>query len=53
MFRNLSPVVGPVAEINNYLLPMWMIAFGVFLIRYREKRRKISPVPVIAPVNPP
>jgi hypothetical protein len=52
MFRNLSPVVGPVAEINNYLLPIWMIAFGVFLIRYREKRRKISPVPVIAPVSP-
>jgi len=35
MFRNLTTVVGPVAEVNNYLLPLWMILFGVVLIRYR------------------
>jgi hypothetical protein len=34
MFRNVSPVVAPVADANNYLLPLWMIGFGVALIRY-------------------
>jgi hypothetical protein len=34
MFRNVTGVVGPVAELNNYLLPVWMIAFGVGLLRY-------------------
>ena len=33
MFRNVTPLVGWVAEINNYLLPVWMIVFGVALIR--------------------
>jgi hypothetical protein len=36
MFRNLTTVVAPVASINNYLLPLWMIAFGVILLRERE-----------------
>lgn len=36
MFRNLTPLVAPVAGINNYLLPLWMIAMGVVLLRYRE-----------------
>lgn len=35
MFRNLTTVVAPVAMINNYLLPLWMIVFGVVLVRYR------------------
>jgi hypothetical protein len=34
MFRNVTDVVDPVAEINNYLLPAWMIVFGVGLLRY-------------------
>jgi len=33
MFRNVTGVVAPVAEVNNYLLPLWMIAFGGGLIR--------------------
>ena len=37
MFRNTTTVVAPVAEVNNYLLPLWMIVFGVSLIR-RERR---------------
>jgi hypothetical protein len=36
MFRNLTTVVAPVAAINNYLLPLWMITFGVILLRHRE-----------------
>jgi len=37
MFRNLTSAVAPVAAINNYLLPIWMIAFGVLLIRERPE----------------
>jgi hypothetical protein len=36
MFRNVTSVVAPVAAVNNYLLPLWMIVFGVVLIRLRE-----------------
>lgn len=36
MFRNAAPAVAPVAEVNNYLLPVWMIVFGVSLVRYRK-----------------
>jgi hypothetical protein len=35
MFRNVSGIVAPVAAINNYLLPLWMIVFGIALLRYR------------------
>jgi hypothetical protein len=35
MFRNVTDVVEPIAAVNNYLLPLWMIIFGVFLVRYR------------------
>lgn len=34
MFRNVTTVVAPIAEVNNYLLPIWMIVFGVSLIRH-------------------
>ena len=33
MFRNATPLLDPVASVNNYLLPLWMIIFGVALIR--------------------
>jgi hypothetical protein len=33
MFRNVTAIVAPVAELNNYLLPAWMIVFGVMLLR--------------------
>jgi hypothetical protein len=33
MFRNLTSAVAPVAAVNNYLLPLWMIVFGVVLLR--------------------
>jgi hypothetical protein len=38
MFRNVTTAVGPVAEVNNYLLPVWMIVFGVGLLRAPRTR---------------
>ena len=35
MFRNVTGSVAIVADVNNYLLPAFMIVFGVFLIKYR------------------
>jgi len=35
MLRNVTPAVAPVAAANNYLLPLWMILFGVVLVRLR------------------
>jgi len=37
MFRNTFSGTASLAEINNYLLPLWMIVFGVSLIRYAVK----------------
>jgi hypothetical protein len=34
-FRNVTTVVAPVADVNNYLLPLWLIVLGVVLIRWR------------------
>jgi uncharacterized protein DUF4386 len=34
MLRNVTDVVAPVAAVNNYLLPLWMIIFGVALLRH-------------------
>ena len=39
MFRNVTDVVDPVAAVNNYLLPLWMIVFGAGLLRYASRRR--------------
>ena len=36
MFRNVTNAVAPIAAVNNYLLPLWMIIFGVALIRHRH-----------------
>ena len=36
MFRNLTGIVAPVAAINNYLLPLWMIVFGIVLLRHHH-----------------
>ena len=32
MWRNVTPAVNGVAAANNYLLPAWMIGFGVWLL---------------------
>jgi hypothetical protein len=34
MFRNVTDVVAPIAAVNNYLLPLWMIVFGTGLLRF-------------------
>ena len=38
-FRNVTPAVALVAEINNYVLPLWLIALGVVLVRGGGVRR--------------
>jgi uncharacterized protein DUF4386 len=35
MFRNVTSAVAAVAAVNNYLLPLWMIVFGIALLRAR------------------
>jgi hypothetical protein len=37
MFRNVTIAVAPVAAVNNYLLPLWMIVFGVVLLRLPDE----------------
>jgi hypothetical protein len=37
MFRNVTPAVAAVSEINNYLLPLWMIVFGASLLAYSSR----------------
>ncbi|HYC91849.1 MAG TPA: DUF4386 family protein [Thermoanaerobaculia bacterium] len=37
MFRNALHSVAPIAEVNNYLLPLWMIVFGIALLRYQKE----------------
>lgn len=32
MWRNVTPAVALVAEVNNYLLPLWMLCFGGWLL---------------------
>jgi hypothetical protein len=34
-FRNVSDVVGPVAEVNNVVLPVWLIVLGLVLVLRR------------------
>lgn len=36
-FRNITPTVQRVADINNALLPLWMVALGVALIWFSRK----------------
>ena len=37
--RNALTAVGPIAEANNYILPLWLIVLGVLLLRDREGGR--------------
>jgi hypothetical protein len=34
MFRNVTGAVAPIAALNNYLLPAFMIILGVALVRW-------------------
>jgi hypothetical protein len=51
MFRNVTGAVDVVAEINNYLLPAWMIAFGIGLFRAQDHDRLGLGRPLVMP-NP-
>jgi hypothetical protein len=42
MFRNVTDAVAPISAVNNYLLPLWMIIFGVTLLRYRPPTAAIE-----------
>jgi hypothetical protein len=34
-FRNVTPAVALIADVNNYVLPLWLIVMGVVLLRVR------------------
>jgi hypothetical protein len=38
-FRNVTAVVAPIAALNNYVLPLWLIGLGVVLARHRATDR--------------
>lgn len=42
MFRNVTGAVAMVSAVNNYLLPVWMIAFGVGLLRYSKRSALVA-----------
>ena len=33
-FRNVTPAVSAIAEVNNYVLPLWLTALGLALMRW-------------------
>lgn len=37
MFRNVTPAVGAIAEVNNYVLPLWLVVLGVAFVRERAR----------------
>ena len=43
-FRNVTPAVGPVADVNNYVLPLWLVALGVVLLRRRAEAPNVPDV---------
>lgn len=48
IFRNVTTVVAPVAEVNNYLLPVFMIVLGVALVRWPTRAlHSHEPVPQV------
>jgi hypothetical protein len=47
LWRNVTPLVQPVADLNNVLLPLWMTGFGVWL--WREAGRRALDSRVVTP----
>jgi len=43
-FRNATPTVGAIADVNNYVLPLWLIAFGVILLRAQWTRARVPAI---------
>lgn len=46
MLRNLTPLVGPVATLNNLVLPLWMMTLGVVLLARSRHLQPRAEVPV-------
>jgi hypothetical protein len=42
MFRNVTTIVAPIAALNNYLLPVFMILLGGALMRWRASEASVS-----------
>jgi hypothetical protein len=42
-FRNVVPAVQSVSDLNNALLPLWMLLFGLSLIWYSRPGSKMTP----------
>jgi hypothetical protein len=42
MWRNVTPAVALIADLNNYLLPLWMLVFGGWLIWLARARSQES-----------
>ena len=42
LWRNVTSAVDMVADLNNYLLPAWMIGFGAWLIAISRQQRSTS-----------
>jgi hypothetical protein len=40
-FRNVTAVVDPIAQVNNYLLALWLVVLGVVLIRWPAADRDL------------
>jgi hypothetical protein len=45
MWRNVTTAVAPIAAVNNYLLPLFMIVLGVALIRETTHGRQLAGAP--------
>ena len=45
MFRNVTSVVAPIAEVNNYLLPAFMIVLGVAFMAWPGHEAPATPAP--------
>jgi len=43
MWRNVTPAVDAAAAANNYLLPAWMIGFGVWLVVTSRRTDRVTP----------
>ena len=38
--RNVTSAVAIIAEVNNYVLPLWLITLGVVLLRWRGRQER-------------
>jgi hypothetical protein len=49
-FRNATPAVSAIAELNNYVLPLWLIALGIVLVGWRHPQDHPSLASPVAPL---